>query len=441
MISRAYYSRIQCNSSSKGAIVRAIMRMLCAVFLIQTCSLAQDSTEFKSIHAAAAEGNARGILLYIQEGVSVNAKDSKGRTPLMSASESGMSRVLPILLDRKAEINAVDRDGNTALHLGASKGHVKVISELIRKGADESIKNGKGLTAKELASTSGNARAANEFRSDVQSGEQSYRPYDGVSDSTYQTPVVASDRLKEALEDPNAVRARLLSDPKLVNELKVLFRAMEAEEARWTSKTRHIKNTFLSSLRKEIDSEILFVQKVARAKDANDIVHDLDVIQSTWKSIFSQSSRKMRDAARAGTAQAAQSTMRPSRSRARRPSRTRSGEIVSEVNPHASYIDSWSSTSDTGLDAIYQATEVKFLEDMSRVRISAEKQNETRIINAIDGVMLERKLRAERSLVVYGLTKADLAAVPDTGVYDENGRTGRSRRGNTQGTQTGRRRR
>ena len=199
----------------------------------------------------------------------------------------------------------------------------------------------------------------------------------------YQQPAITSDKLKEVLNDPNEVRGRLASEPELVKDMKVLFTAMEAEESKWTSRTRHIKNTFLTCLRKEIDSEVVFIQKVAKAQDANDIVHDLDVIQSTWKSIFSQSSRKMRDAARASSAQGAQSTMRPTRSRgrrgqtaeagsSRRPTRTRSGEAVVEVNPHAPYIDSWSTASDTGLDTIYQSTQDKFLDDMSRIRIFQE---------------------------------------------------------------------
>ncbi len=428
--------------------MRHIFRMLCAVSLMQTCSLAQDIVEFKSIHAAAAAGNARGILLHIQEGVSVNAQDSKGRTPLMCACESGMSRVIPLLLEKKANIDAVDGEGNTALHLGALKGHVKVISDLISRGASVTIKNGKGLVAKELAYSSGNQRAAIEFRHEAESES----PYGRGSDMTYQAPIAASDKLKAVLEDPNEVRARLLSEPELMRDMTVLFKALEAEEARWTSRTRHIKNIFLSSLRKEIDSEILFIQKVSKAEDSNDIVHELDVIQSNWKSIFSQSSRKMRNAARSASAQGAQSTMRPSRSRgrrgqagdvgsSRRPTRTRSGEAVAEVNPHAAYIDSWSTASDTGLDTICASTQDKFLGDMSRVRAAAEKASKTRILNAIDGVMLERKLRTERSLVVYGLTKADLSTATEAGRNDENARTGRSRRGSTQATQTGRRRR
>jgi len=430
--------------------VRSLRKLLCLVLVIQTCSFAQDVAEYKTIHAAADAGNARGILAFIQDGVSVNAKDSKGRTPLMSASESGMSRVIPILLDRKAEINAIDNEGNTALHLASVKGHVKVISELIGGGADISIKNRKGLLAKELAASSGNTRAAGEFPDETPSGPMG--PYGRISNREYEEPVVRTDRLKEVLSDPNEVKARLLSDPKLMGEMAILFKAMEAEETKWTARTRRIKNTFFNAVRKEIDSEIVFIQTVAKQEDANDIVHELDVMQSTWKSIFSKSSRKMRDAARAASAQGMQDMTRNSRSRSRRgqmadtstsrrPSRSREADTIPEVDPHAPYIDGWSTASDTTLDTVYQATEEKFLSDMGSVRLVAEEENQTRIVNAIDGMMLERQLRGERSLAVYGITKAELAAVPDTSMTEDGARGRRGRRGTTQTTQTNRRRR
>jgi hypothetical protein len=433
------------NNGSKGAIVRRFVTALCLVLLTQTFSSAQDSVEFKSIHAAAEAGSARGILVFTQNGVSVNAKDSNGMTPLMNASESGMSRVIRILLDRSADIDAIDNAGNTALHHGASKGHVKVISELIKGGADVSIKNGKGLIAKELAAKSGNPRALSEFPNVA-------TPYGRISNSTYEEPVVQIDKLKEVLSDPKEVKARLVSDPKLVGEMTILFKAMELEETKWTSRTRRIKNTFLTALRKEIDSEIVFIQTVAKQEDAKDIVKDLDGMQSTWKSIFSQSSRKMRDADRAASAQGMQGMTRPSRSRSRRgqsvdtgssrrPTRSRDADAPPEVNPHAAYIDSWSSASDTTLDTVYQATQDKFMNDVGSVRAAAAKMNNTRILNAIDGVMLERLQRGERSLVVYSLTKADLSAATNTNMTEDPARGSRSRRGSTQTTQTQRRRR
>jgi hypothetical protein len=366
----------------------------------------------------------------------------------MLASESGMSRVIPLLLERGADIDAVDNAGNTALHIAVSKGELKVVTDLIDEGADTAIKNSKGLTAKELALESGNSRILNAFPNEFQ---YERRPLEG--DYGMAPAPLGSDKLKQALEDPNEVRDRLATDPKLVSQMDVLFKALEEEETKWTSRKQRIKNTFFNAVRKEIDSEILFIQNIAKQEDANNVVQSLDVLQSTWKSIFAKSSRAMREAARGGMGLAVQEMSRSSRSRSRRGQvtdtmasrrgiRGRDGEIVEEVDPHEAYITSWGTIEDGNLDQIYEATQVKIVDDMGSIRLLAEQSNKNRIVNAIDGVMLERKFRGERSLVVYNLNKQELQDAANAMTMDEAARGRRSRRGTTQQTQqTGRSRR
>ncbi|MCF7974295.1 MAG: ankyrin repeat domain-containing protein, partial [Phycisphaerae bacterium] len=414
--------------------MKRIVMVLCMVSLTQIIGYSQNNQEISTIHEAAALGNARSLLAFLQEGVSANAKDTKGRTPLMAASESGMSRVISLLLERGAEIDAVDNEGNTALHIGASNGQIRVVTDLLEKGANTSIKNAKGFTPKELVSQSGNSRVLSLFPEEA----VVYERRTGLEDA-FSLAEAESDKLKKVLEDPNEVRSRLSTDPKLVKDMEVLFETLEAEETKWTSRKQRIKNTFFNALRKEIDSEILFVQTVAKQEDANDIVHELDVLQSTWKSIFAKSSRAMREAARGGSTLAMQELTRTSRARSRRGqttdtltsrrgTRARSNEaVVEEVDPHESYINNWGSIDDTNLDTIYGSTQEKIVNDMDAIRLSAEKAGKTRILNAIDGVMLERKLRGERSLVVYNLNKEEMAAASNA--MNAEGRTARGRRG------------
>lgn len=431
------------------------MGIICIVLLSQACVSGQDAPEFKSIHEAAAAGNARGLLSFIQKGVSVNSRDGQGRTPIMSAAEAGMHRIFPLLAAQGAEINAVDNQGNTALHIGAAKGNAKVIGDLIAGGADQSIKNREGLLAKAIAEKAGNTRAVAAFPAEVTESQNPYGDrYGDPYGREYQQPEQAKNSLKDILNDPNEIKARLKSDPNLLKEMSVLFKALEAEETKWTSRKRLIKNTFLTSLRKEIDSEIVFVQKVAKAEDANDLVKELDVIQSTWKSIFSQSSRKMRDAARGMTGMGMQMQSGYSRGRSRRGQMGAStrgsrrspragGETgyQPEINPHQQYIDSWGMANDNSLDSIYQATQDKFMLDMDRIRVLADKGGKKRTVNAIDGVMLERKLRGERSLAVYGLTKAEMSSMMNPGMGEDGTMNSRTRRGSSQRRTTGRRRR
>jgi hypothetical protein len=424
--------------------VKRFVLSLCLLSMLANFGYGQNADSFVSIHEAAAAGNARGIVAFLQKGVSVDSKDSSGKTPLMAASESGMSRVIPLLLLQHAGINMLDEQGNTALHYGVAKKHAKVVSELLSNSANAEIRNSKGQTAKDLAEASGDVRLANLFPKEM--------TYDQPFQSGNSNVMTGPETIYAILEDVNGIRARLSTDPNLESQLTTMFKSLELQEAKWTSRQRRIATSFYSALRKEVDIEIVFIQSVAKGEDANDIVHQLDVVQSTWKSIFSKSSRKMREATRGTTSQGMQTMTRSSRGRsrrgqtndtstARRGSRAREEETVQEIDPHASYVDSWGSISDTNLDTLYGETQDKFFGDMSHIRSLAEKQGKTRTLNAIDGVMLERQFRGERSLVVYSLTKEELSNVQDMSSAEGNTRGRRTRGRSSQTQQTTRRRR
>ncbi len=424
--------------------MKRFLLSFCVLALLASFSYGQNTNDFGSIHEAAVAGSARGIVAFLQNGVSVDLRDSEGKTPLMAASEAGMSRVIPILLSRNAGIDIVDTEGNTALHHGALKGHAKVVSELLRNNADVTIKNRKAQTARDLATASGNTRLVNIFPSEGMILDNSFQ---------YESAVVQTgpEQIYAILEDVNGIRARLNSDPNLQSQMKTVFKLLEAEENKWTSRKRRIATSFYSALRKEVDVEIVFIQSIAKGEDANDVVHELDVVQSTWKSVFSRASRKMREATRANS-QGMQAMTRSSRGRSRRgqtgdsrtmrrPSRTGEEDAVEQIDPHASYIDSWGSISDTSLDTLYGETQSKYFGDIWRVRSIAQKLGKPRTLNAIDGVMMERKLRGERSLVVYALTKEELSNVPDTSSSENSMRGRRGRGRSSQSQQTTRRRR
>lgn len=409
--------------------------MIVSIFHIN--SYAQNSS-YTTIHEAASNGNARGILAFIQEGINVDSKDSTGKTPLMAATNSDMSRVIPILLDQGASINETDNEGNTALHLAASKGSTRIIQILINSGADVYIVNDAGQTPRELAEEQGQTRVLSLFpQNNLNQQEMQQRPGEN-NETILDIQENYSDLINTILNDPNSIRARLVSDSNLVEQMDKLFVSLEEEEKKWTSRTRRIKNTFFNAVRKEIDLEILFLQSIAEGQDANVIVNDLNVLQRNWKSLFSKASRSMRDSTRASTGM--QSTTRANRGRTRNTStrsRVRNGQMVEEVDQDAPYIDSWGSVSDTSLDTLCESTQERLFKELGPIRNKAEREGYERIVNSIDGVMLERKLRTERSLVIYRVVMDEINMTQE----EEMLNTGRSRsnRGYDQ-EQTGRRR-
>jgi ankyrin repeat protein len=101
---------------------------------------------------AALIGNTAAVGIFLERGVSVNASDASGRTPLIEAAFGGHIDTIIELLKRGADVNAQDGDGWTALMEAASKGRFDVVRTLLAHGADARIKNKKGWTA--LKSTS-----------------------------------------------------------------------------------------------------------------------------------------------------------------------------------------------------------------------------------------------------------------------------------------------
>ena len=99
---------------------------------------------------------------FIALGVDINARDHRGRTPLLSlgtkldaANRQSASRVR-LLQSHGADIDAQDVDGNGLLHLLAQNGAWAMLLDLLdfgRRLPDASLRNAAGQTAAELGAT------------------------------------------------------------------------------------------------------------------------------------------------------------------------------------------------------------------------------------------------------------------------------------------------
>jgi len=98
------------------------------------------------LHSAAGSNKKENIVLLISLGANVNARDSKGDTPLMIASRFYAST--DALIQAGADINAKNNEGKTALIISAQYGgDPKVISLLLQKGANAKLEDNTGRTA------------------------------------------------------------------------------------------------------------------------------------------------------------------------------------------------------------------------------------------------------------------------------------------------------
>ena len=90
------------------------------------------------------------VLLLLQKGANIEARNMEGHTSLMSAAVWGRNWIVKILLDKGARIEARDNQGNTPLLLAAFLGALPgsdAIEILLERGANIEARNNAGDTA------------------------------------------------------------------------------------------------------------------------------------------------------------------------------------------------------------------------------------------------------------------------------------------------------
>ncbi|GLU21283.1 hypothetical protein SLE2022_374290 [Rubroshorea leprosula] len=96
------------------------------------------------IHAFAREGELGNLIKCIESGVSVDLKDSEGRTPLHWAVDRGHRNITELLVSRKADVNAKDNEGQTPLHYAVVCEREDIAEYLVKQNADRDVTDNDG---------------------------------------------------------------------------------------------------------------------------------------------------------------------------------------------------------------------------------------------------------------------------------------------------------
>ncbi|KAL6291690.1 hypothetical protein ACE6H2_009200 [Prunus campanulata] len=110
----------------------------------------ENDSKMDAIHAFAREGEVDNLLKCIESGVSVDLKDSEGRTPLHWAVDRGHLNMAELLVSKNANVNAKDNDGQTALHYAVMCDREGVAEYLVKQNADTSAKDNDGSSPCDL---------------------------------------------------------------------------------------------------------------------------------------------------------------------------------------------------------------------------------------------------------------------------------------------------
>ncbi|OPZ84308.1 MAG: Ankyrin repeats (3 copies) [bacterium ADurb.Bin429] len=94
----------------------------------------------RHLHQAAAAGQLAEMVTLLARGLSINAPDADGRTPLHHAVIARQEAMVRSLLSRNAQVNCFDCWLRTPLHEAASTGQVAISQTLLTFGADVAMR-------------------------------------------------------------------------------------------------------------------------------------------------------------------------------------------------------------------------------------------------------------------------------------------------------------
>ena len=109
---------------------------------------APASASTDNIWIAASDGDAARVDELLRSGVSVNAQDELGYSPIHAAVSYGHRELVELLLRAGANVSLRDGDGDTALHV-CEEGEVAAL--LVAAGADTAAPNSEGQTPIDVA--------------------------------------------------------------------------------------------------------------------------------------------------------------------------------------------------------------------------------------------------------------------------------------------------
>ena len=116
---------------------------------------ARDEHGWTPLMISTFNGREEVAMLLIQHGADVNAKDTAGYGPLHWAAFNGFSEVVKLLVDRRASVNALSKHGLTPLLQAATRGHLVTVGQLIAAGANVNLASNDGWAPLHKAAANG----------------------------------------------------------------------------------------------------------------------------------------------------------------------------------------------------------------------------------------------------------------------------------------------
>ena len=109
----------------------------------------------EDLHSAAKSGDAAAVARCLAAGISPEARDPNGNTPLVRCARYGSLEAAKALLKGGAAIESANADGLTSLIFAAKEGQLELVQFLLQAGANKEAKDSNMSTALLYASYHG----------------------------------------------------------------------------------------------------------------------------------------------------------------------------------------------------------------------------------------------------------------------------------------------
>ena len=140
---------------------RNYLRTLIAVLLVSGANAAYSNSMDPALIASAAAGDTPRVIELLRKGANVNARDLRGRTPVMAATYGNHVRTVEALVNAGADINRRDMMLNNPFLYAGAEGLLDILRLTVKAGADPAITNRYGGTALIPAAHRGHVESVN----------------------------------------------------------------------------------------------------------------------------------------------------------------------------------------------------------------------------------------------------------------------------------------
>jgi len=100
-----------------------------------------------ALHTAAAQGDTTTVQRLLIQGMTVDARDHAGRTPLLAATHTNQLGTARLLIEAGADVNAQDAIQDSPYLYAGARGHLEILQLTLAHGADLRSTNRYGGTA------------------------------------------------------------------------------------------------------------------------------------------------------------------------------------------------------------------------------------------------------------------------------------------------------